>query len=171
MTFATYSLALVENAKFVPLLLSLRDYGIKEVQMIWHAYIKSYLACNGYCFMLYRILWPYKINILCAWYSLQMTYKSPHNSWSWALARSVKWPFDTNCSLWGLSGIYQWECWFAPFSSFKRKKERRNPGCLPSWQGPNLCSDLLRKSFLVDSDYWLAVRIFQLHESSIIGLI
>lgn len=69
MTFATYSLALVENAKFVPLLLSLRDYGIKEVQMIWHAYIKSYLACNGYCFMLYRILWPYKINILCAWYS------------------------------------------------------------------------------------------------------
>lgn len=52
---------------------------------------------------------------------------------------------------------------------FLRKKW--NPECLPSWEGTNLCSDLLRKSFLVDSDYWLAVRIFQLHESSIIGLI
>lgn len=54
----------------------LRDQGVR---LIWHTCIESYMACNGYCFMLYWILWPHKMNILRAWYSLQMSYKSPHN--------------------------------------------------------------------------------------------
>lgn len=58
--------------------------------MISHTYIESYMTCNGYCLMLYRILWPHKFNILHAWYSLQMSYKTPHNFMVMGLGHKCK---------------------------------------------------------------------------------
>lgn len=171
MTFATQSLASVKNAKFVLLLFTLELKGV-WVQRSSNDTTYVNLVLHGMQWILLHALSDFvTTHSLCMIIAFRWVSRVLTISWSRALAISVMWP-----------------SWYELFTSrtlrnllndnadslllnLSGKKRKRNPGCVPSWKDPNLCSDLLSKTFLVESDYWLAVIIFQLHDSSIIGLI